>query len=120
MESKLVLGNSLIVPSVKELAKEVMSTNIPPRHLHPDLDLHQTINSDDNPMPEIPVIDLQRLLGEEDSIDSELAKLDFACKQWGFFQEYLVNHGVSSCLVEKIKAEIQDLFNLPMEEKKKF
>ncbi|XP_060668509.1 protein SRG1 isoform X2 [Ziziphus jujuba] len=32
----------------------------------------------------------------------------------------LVNHEVSSSLVEKIKTDIQEFFNLPMEEKKKF
>jgi isopenicillin N synthase-like dioxygenase len=31
-----------------------------------------------------------------------------------------VNHGVSSSLVEKVKLETQDFFNLPMSEKKKF
>ncbi|KAF5944767.1 hypothetical protein HYC85_018844 [Camellia sinensis] len=33
---------------------------------------------------------------------------------------YLINHGVSSSLVEKVKMETQEFFNLPMEEKKKF
>ncbi|GKV34393.1 hypothetical protein SLEP1_g42768 [Rubroshorea leprosula] len=32
----------------------------------------------------------------------------------------LVNHGVSASLLEKAKKEIQDFFNLPMEEKKKY
>ncbi|XP_057982003.1 protein SRG1-like isoform X2 [Malania oleifera] len=32
----------------------------------------------------------------------------------------LVNHGVNSSLMEKIKTQILDFFNLPMEEKKKF
>ena len=32
----------------------------------------------------------------------------------------LVNHGVSSSLVEKTKTEIQNIFNLPLEEKKKY
>lgn len=87
MKKKVVLGNSLIVPCVQELAKETIST-IPPRYLHPHLHLHQTTTSesDDSPMPKIPVIDLQRLLDEEESMDSELAKLDFACREWGFFQ----------------------------------
>ncbi|KAK8682998.1 hypothetical protein V6N13_039074 [Hibiscus sabdariffa] len=31
----------------------------------------------------------------------------------------LINHGVSSSLVEKMKMEVQGLFNLPMEDKKK-
>ncbi|MED6173625.1 hypothetical protein PIB30_061372, partial [Stylosanthes scabra] len=32
----------------------------------------------------------------------------------------LVNHGVSPSLIEKVKLETQDFFNLPMSEKKKF
>ncbi|OMP14297.1 hypothetical protein COLO4_00081 [Corchorus olitorius] len=32
---------------------------------------------------EIPVIDMQALVSKE-SMDSEVAKLDFACKDWGF------------------------------------
>jgi len=31
-----------------------------------------------------------------------------------------VNHGVSSSLGEKVKVEIEEFFNLPMEEKKRF
>jgi isopenicillin N synthase-like dioxygenase len=31
-----------------------------------------------------------------------------------------VNHGVSSSLLEEVKLEIQEFFNLPMSEKKKF
>ena len=31
----------------------------------------------------------------------------------------LINHGVNISLVEKVKVGIQELFNLPMEEKKK-
>ncbi|CBI30798.3 unnamed protein product, partial [Vitis vinifera] len=51
-------------------------------------------------------------------MESELEKLHHACKEWGFFQ--LKNHRVSSSLMEKVKAEIQEFFNLPMEEKRKF
>lgn len=51
-------------------------------------------------------------------MESELEKLHHACKEWGFFQ--LKNHGVSSSLMEKVKAEVQEFFNLPMEEKGKF
>ncbi|KAJ0081051.1 hypothetical protein Patl1_10238 [Pistacia atlantica] len=38
-----------------------------------------------------------------DLTDSELDKLHLACKEWGFFQ--LINHGVSSSLVQKVKIE---------------
>ncbi|KAJ7978985.1 2-oxoglutarate (2OG) and Fe(II)-dependent oxygenase superfamily protein [Quillaja saponaria] len=50
--------------------------------------------------------------------DFELEKLHSACKNWGFFQ--IIHHGVSPSLVEKVKTGIQEFFNLPMEEKKKF
>ncbi|KAE8703339.1 Protein SRG1 [Hibiscus syriacus] len=105
------LGSSLLVPSVQELAKEPLSA-IPNRYLHPEIE--QGMVPDDGPMLEILVIDMQRLVSDE-SMDSEIDKLDFACKEWGFFQ--LVNHGISSTLLDKLKTQIQDFFNLPMEEK---
>ncbi|XAR66650.1 Thebaine 6-O-demethylase [Bertholletia excelsa] len=106
------IGSSLQVPSVQELAKRPMIT-IPPQYVRDDQD--PLIISDTSSSPDIPVIDLQGLLSS-DSMNSELEKLHSACKEWGFFQ--LINHGISSAMVEKVKQEIEDLFNLPMEEKK--
>ncbi|KAJ6753913.1 3-DIOXYGENASE putative-RELATED [Salix purpurea] len=112
MESKVVqLGSSLIVPCVQELAK-VNTAAIPPRYIRPHQEQPTII-----PSCEIPVVDLQRLLDQE-SMDSELAKLHLACKDWGFFQ--LVNHEVSTSLLERVKTDVQDFFNLPMESKKNF
>ncbi|CAN1189336.1 Protein SRG1 [Linum perenne] len=51
-------------------------------------------------------------------MDSELAKLHSACKDWGFFQ--LVNHVVCSTVVDNMKKQVEEFFNLPMEIKKKF
>uniref|UniRef100_A0A2C9UE38 Fe2OG dioxygenase domain-containing protein n=2 Tax=Manihot esculenta TaxID=3983 RepID=A0A2C9UE38_MANES len=117
MESKGgSVGSSLLVPCVQELAKEHLVT-VPPRYIRPDQDHPIVAAGDDASLLEVPVIDMQRLHDPE-SMDSELAKLHSACKEWGFFQ--LVNHGVSSSLLERIKTDIQDFFNLPMEEKKKF
>ncbi|CAL1354061.1 unnamed protein product [Linum trigynum] len=106
------IGSSLLVPSVQELVKQQDLATVPPRYVLDDQDvasLHQQ-------QPQLPVIDLQSLLDPE-SMDSELAKLQSACKDWGFFQ--LVNHGISSGLLEEMKAQVQEFFNLPMEEKKK-
>ncbi|XP_062087254.1 protein SRG1-like [Humulus lupulus] len=115
-------GNSLIVPSVQELAKDPNMVTIPPRYIR--LDQNQTNNNNNSDSDsssssgdEIPVINFQNLYESESSYESELAKLHSACKDWGFFQ--LVNHGISSCLVEKIKKEVEELFKLPIEEKKK-
>ncbi|KAI4323081.1 hypothetical protein L6164_022717 [Bauhinia variegata] len=107
-------GSSLLVPCVQELAKEKTHA-IPTRYIRPDHE--DSIISEADRLSEIPVIDMQNLVSEE-SRSSELAKLHLACKEWGFFQ--LVNHGVSSSLVEKVKLETQNFFNLPMSEKKKF
>ncbi|GLT26889.1 hypothetical protein SLA2020_019290 [Shorea laevis] len=116
MESKAVFWvNSLPVAWVQELAKEPLTT-IPPRYIRPDLQ-EQPIVSDDGLVLEIPIIDMQSLLSEE-SMEAELTKVDFACREWGFFQ--LVNHGVSSSMLENVKKGAQGLFNLPMEEKKKY
>ncbi|KAI3919641.1 hypothetical protein MKW98_031774, partial [Papaver atlanticum] len=63
--------------------------------------------------------ELTKLLSPEPITgELELDKLHAACKEWGFFQ--VVNHGVDNLLVEKMKSEIQGLFNLLMDEKKKF
>eukprot|EP00262_Sarcandra_glabra_P005975 TRINITY_DN1794_c0_g1_i4.p1 TRINITY_DN1794_c0_g1~~TRINITY_DN1794_c0_g1_i4.p1 ORF type:complete len:359 (-),score=57.97 TRINITY_DN1794_c0_g1_i4:147-1223(-) len=107
-------GVSLLVPSVQELAREG-TVSVPARYIRPDHD--RPIISESASLPEIPIIDMHKLLFGE-SMDSELKKLHSACQEWGFFQ--LVNHGVNSSLIEKMKLEIQNFFNLPLEEKKRF
>ncbi|CAL0308036.1 unnamed protein product [Lupinus luteus] len=74
------LGSSLQVPSVKELLKQTM-TKVPAQYVHPNQD--PDVVSYRTSSPEIPVIDLSKLLSE-DAI--ELENLDHACKEWGFFQ----------------------------------
>ncbi|KAK2383924.1 protein SRG1 [Trifolium repens] len=51
------------------------------------------------------------------SRDMSWRSYTMACKEWGFFQ--LVNHGVSTSLVENMKRSTKTLFELSMEEKKK-
>ncbi|KAL9322255.1 hypothetical protein ACSQ67_010308 [Phaseolus vulgaris] len=114
-ETKNTSGTSLLVPSVQELAKQNLST-VPQRYIQPQHQ-EQMVLISQQPNLEIPVIDMQRLLSQE-SGNSELDKLHLACQEWGFFQ--LINHGVSPSLVEKVKLEIKEFFNLPMSEKKRF
>ncbi|KAJ4703768.1 2-oxoglutarate (2OG) and Fe(II)-dependent oxygenase superfamily protein [Melia azedarach] len=115
METKPpALGSSLPVPSVQELAKKPLIT-VPPRYIRPRQD--PPFITDANSSTQVPVIDMIKLLSGE-VMESELEKFHHACKDWGFFQ--LINHGVSSLLVEKVKKQIQDFFNLPVEEKKKY
>ncbi|KAK6917257.1 Non-hem dioxygenase N-terminal domain [Dillenia turbinata] len=113
-DQEVNFGESLMVPSVQELARQPI-TNIPPRYIRADDDRPIAV-FDGVSTPSVPVIDLQRLL-HEDPMNSELEKLHSACKEWGFFQ--IVNHGVNAFLLEKFKTEIGDFFKLPYEEKKK-
>ncbi|XP_047261774.1 protein SRG1-like, partial [Capsicum annuum] len=102
-------------PNVQELAKQQLAT-IPPQYIQDNLEKTSYYNSS-MLLPQIPVIDMEQLLHGHDH-DSELDRLHFACKEWGFFQ--VVNRGVSISLMEKVKSEIQAFFDLPLEEKKKF
>ncbi|XP_027928169.1 protein SRG1-like [Vigna unguiculata] len=113
-----VSGTSLLVPSVQELAKQNL-VSIPQRYIQPQ-NHQQMLHISQQPNVgtlQIPVIDMHRLLSQE-SGTSELDKLHLACKEWGFFQ--LINHGISSSMVEKVQLEMKDFFNLPMTEKEKF
>ncbi|XP_006432900.2 protein SRG1 [Citrus clementina] len=115
MEAKAtVIASSLVEPSILELANNKPLTTVPPRYVRPDID-HPLIRNDESSAEQLPVIDMHKLVSGD---DSELEKLDRACKDWGFFQ--LINHGVSSSLVEKVKAEILDFFDMPIDEKRKF
>ncbi|XP_057810318.1 oxoglutarate-dependent flavonoid 7-O-demethylase 1-like [Salvia miltiorrhiza] len=115
MESKAqILGRSLKVPIVQELAKEKLSS-VPSRYIRPD---HQHLTAADvSSLPQIPVIDMQKLL-LSDSMDSELHRLHEACLDWGFFQ--LINHGVDAAPIAKMRSEMTAFFNLPPEEKDVF
>ncbi|XP_061340691.1 protein SRG1-like [Gastrolobium bilobum] len=106
-------GTSLLVPSVQELAKQPI-THVPERYVRPNQD-PPFVSNNTTSLPQVPVIDLNKLWSED---ATELEKLNHACKEWGFFQ--LINHGVDPSLVENVKIGVQKLFNLPMEEKKKF
>ncbi|CAI0381933.1 unnamed protein product [Linum tenue] len=114
------LGSSLPVACVQELAKEPLrKLGIPPRYIRPD----QHPPNATLPL-QLPVIDLHKLSTSHHDDEgghnstAELDRLHNASKHWGFFQ--LINHGVSESLVDRVKAEVEGFFNLPMEEKQKY
>ncbi|XP_044497455.1 protein SRG1-like [Mangifera indica] len=100
--------------SVQELIKDPNIT-VPHNYFRPDQEPVKPFSGNDDHLPAVPTIDLQRLVSME---HTELEKLDLTCKEWGIFQ--LVNHGVSSSLLEKLKFEIQEFYKLPVEDKLKF
>ncbi|VYS46332.1 unnamed protein product [Arabidopsis thaliana] len=93
--------SSILVPSVQEMVKDKMITTVPPRYVRYDQDKTEVVVHDSGLISEIPIIDMNRLCSST-AVDSEL-----------------VNHGIDPSFLDKIKSEIQDFFNLPMEEKKK-
>lgn len=84
IETMEVTSKSMPVPFVQDLAKEAL-TLVPERYVRPHHE--RPILSTTTPLPEIPVIDLSKLL-TQDHKGSELEKLHYACKEWGFFQVY--------------------------------
>ncbi|XP_038883393.1 protein SRG1-like [Benincasa hispida] len=101
--------------SVKELVEKSSIITIPQNFIR--LDQEPSSTSDPSTFPTPPTIDMTRLLSLQHS-RSELLNLHSACKQWGLFQ--LVNHGVSCSLLGELKHEIEEFFELPLEEKMKY
>ncbi|CAO2823455.1 unnamed protein product [Amaranthus hypochondriacus] len=118
-EKMTTLGKSILVPSVQEIAKECLE-KVPDRYIQvisanqEDYGLNDCdINVNDD--IQVPIIDMEALIAGD---GLELDKLHSACQDWGFFQ--IVNHGIDNTLVEKFKMETKELFDLPIEEKKKY
>ncbi|GMP71999.1 hypothetical protein CsSME_00030201 [Camellia sinensis var. sinensis] len=85
MEAKLArLGSSLLVPSVQELAKESLTT-VPPQYVHHDHQNHPISSYGARCPDDVPIIDMDKLISG-DHMDLELKKLNYASKEWGFFQ----------------------------------
>ena len=82
------LVSSLPVPSVQEIAKEAQINNtktVPQRYIRPDLD--PPFISHPTCLPQVPIIDMNKLLSSEALLmESELQKLHLASQEWGFFQ----------------------------------
>ncbi|KAH7512707.1 hypothetical protein FEM48_Zijuj12G0119200 [Ziziphus jujuba var. spinosa] len=88
-ENKSLFGSSLLVPSVQELVKKEPNLSVPSRYIRANQD--PIFFSNQLCSPQIPVIDLQKLISVE-STASELENLHSACKDWGFFQVHTHTH----------------------------
>ncbi|KAF5190165.1 2-oxoglutarate (2OG) and Fe(II)-dependent oxygenase superfamily protein [Thalictrum thalictroides] len=108
-------GGSLPVPNVQELANKELK-DIPDRYVRSELESGDVVPIDNS--IEIPVFDLSKLLDQQVGNSNELAMFHSACKDWGFFQ--LTNHGVPEEIIEKMKSDTMEFFNLPFEEKKAY
>ncbi|XP_037437373.1 S-norcoclaurine synthase 1-like [Triticum dicoccoides] len=107
---------SLPVPSVQAMVAATGGADVPPRYLRPAEAVAGIVDGEGE--AQIPIIDYRRLLLELDRRGEESARLHRACQEWGFFQ--LINHSVPHDVVEAMKANIQQFFQLPAETKKRF
>ncbi|KAH9797565.1 protein SRG1 [Citrus sinensis] len=114
-ESAALESSESSVLSVKELMKNHKIT-VPESYLRLDQEPPNPLNGTHVPAS-IPTFDLESLLSKEDK-EFQLEKLHAICKEWGIFQ--LVNHGVSSSLLAKLKHDMLEFYELPMEEKMKY
>lgn len=99
-------GASLPVPSVQELAKQKPAA-VPIRYIRQDLQSPPETKPCSS--THVPIIDLQKLMSEEEQSthDSELRKLHFACKDWGFFQVTKLIHVIFNLKTMVIQKRIE-------------
>ncbi|XP_022719858.1 codeine O-demethylase-like [Durio zibethinus] len=105
-DSSMISVQELVKGPTKSIPQQFVRLN----QEHPSLSVT-------TPLPSTPTIDMSRLVSGDDH-ELELQKLHSTCIDWGLFQ--LVNHGVSSSLLEKLKHEVEEFFKLPLEEKMKY
>ncbi|KAI3710073.1 hypothetical protein L2E82_39846 [Cichorium intybus] len=102
--------------SVQELAKALTLT-VPHQYVQEHLEPTFVPNGSST-LPSIPVIDMNDLIMGGSNMHLQLKYLRSVCHEWGIFQ--LVNHGVDKSLVEKMKNELVEFFNAPIEKKLKY
>ncbi|KAL4563427.1 hypothetical protein LXL04_027469 [Taraxacum kok-saghyz] len=101
--------------SLQELAK-VLKQDVPHRYVQERREPTYVSNGISH-LPTIPVIDMNDVINIGSDIN-QLQNLRSICQEWGIFQ--LVNHGVDKMLVEKMKKETVEFFNMPVEEKLRY
>ncbi|MFS7979303.1 putative flavanone 3-dioxygenase [Helianthus anomalus] len=102
--------------SVKALAESPNLSYIPSIYIN-------SANSTEPPTSDlqdaIPTIDFSLLTSDNPKLRSQvIQELDFACKDWGFFQ--VINHGVPESLMNMVIEKSKEFFDLRDEEKKEF
>ncbi|KAJ7946240.1 gibberellin 2-beta-dioxygenase 8 [Quillaja saponaria] len=106
MEDHSISSDPPFHEAYKILVDKTIQTN---HHFHDDLD-HEFVVEE----CELPVIDLGRMELEKEECKSDIAR---ASREWGFFQ--VVNHGISSEILKKMRCEQEKLFKQPFDIKSK-
>jgi isopenicillin N synthase-like dioxygenase len=91
---------------------------IPTRYVKPLLE-RPSFNKGDQGNSNIPLIDLFDLTnGDTQAKKAIMDQISIACREWGFFQ--VVNHGMSSHLVDEAREVWREFFHQPMELKQEY
>lgn len=80
-------------------------------------DALEEVNKADDDGPQIPIIDLKWFDNEADKARC-VQTVKAAAKEWGVM--HIVNHGVPSELIERVRSVGKGFFDLPIEEKEKY
>ncbi|KMT02735.1 hypothetical protein BVRB_8g193210 [Beta vulgaris subsp. vulgaris] len=104
--------------SVQELLKTA-EKQVPERYIYQLSEEKSSADHSDIKYMDSPIIDLSLLSSASSShqLQNELRKLQTAISSWGCFQ--LINHGLSSSLLNQIREVGREFFDLPLEVKQK-
>lgn len=80
------------------------------------VELHSYLNAQQTDADSIPVVDVSTLIDGSD-IQSVADQIGHVCENLGFL--YIVNHGVSADLMQRMKAYTERFFDMPLAEKDK-
>ncbi|XP_057549604.1 jasmonate-induced oxygenase 4-like [Amaranthus tricolor] len=98
--------------SLKPVQELLEGGIVPESYLQHHTDDHDQLSV---PLMDIPIIDYSLLFS---SNSDELQKLRSALSSWGCFQ--LVNHGMTSELLDEVREMGKEFFKLPLEQKEKY
>ncbi|WOL00226.1 S-norcoclaurine synthase 1-like [Canna indica] len=117
------MGSSIPVDNVQALAASIYdqdSTSVPPRYLRPEAKTTDPIASDgeNSSLRSLISLDLSIAVPHKKSLPSFTTPLQAWASSSCWCIPQLINHGVPDEVIEKLKADIIDFFNLPLEEKK--
>nr|GEU93598.1 isopenicillin N synthase [Tanacetum cinerariifolium] len=100
------------------MLSETENQLIPTRYVKP-LPERPSFNKGDLGDINIPLIDLFDLAnGDSQAKKAVMDQISVACREWGFFQ--VVNHGMSSHLVDEAREVWREFFHQPMELKQEY
>ncbi|WP_233402198.1 isopenicillin N synthase family dioxygenase [Marinomonas ostreistagni] len=80
------------------------------------IEIHSYLQAKETDVNSIPVIDVSTLI-DGTNVQSVAEKIGYVCENLGFL--YVVNHGVSKELMDKVKSYTKLFFDLPLGEKEK-